>query len=133
MRILSVISLNTYERYGYTYLKEIVLRRADYNKYKILEKDFKNLHLNDFEDLNLLHLQDKINHLSREDKLGIKSYQTKLNLEQPNWDAFDFLFKEYYTIVYKPRAVIYRDKSDQKKMMRENEVHKFNDGTLMRI
>ncbi|GKC48203.1 hypothetical protein Tco_1065925, partial [Tanacetum coccineum] len=100
MRILSVISIKTYERYGYNYLREIVLRRADYKEYKISEKDFKNLHPNDFEDLFLLHLQDKLNHLVNmwirnivikkrvEDlQLGVESYQTKLNLEQPNWDA----------------------------------------------
>nr|GEZ18279.1 hypothetical protein [Tanacetum cinerariifolium] len=50
MRILSVISLKTYERYGYAFLKEIVLRRADYEEHKILKADFKNLHPNDFED-----------------------------------------------------------------------------------
>ncbi|GJT83507.1 hypothetical protein Tco_1057849 [Tanacetum coccineum] len=42
MRILSVVSLKTYERYGYTFLKE----------YKILKADFKNLHPNDFKDLS---------------------------------------------------------------------------------
>ncbi|GKC00957.1 hypothetical protein Tco_0987093 [Tanacetum coccineum] len=45
--------LKTYERYGYTFLKEIFLRRADYNEYKISEADFKNLHPNDFEDMYL--------------------------------------------------------------------------------
>ncbi|GJW38706.1 retrovirus-related pol polyprotein from transposon TNT 1-94 [Tanacetum coccineum] len=50
-----------------------------------------------------------------------------------DWDASDFLFKEDYTIVSKPRAVIYRDMNDQKKMMRETEVHKVSDGTLNRI
>ncbi|GJS25816.1 hypothetical protein Tco_0486436 [Tanacetum coccineum] len=118
MRILSVVSLKTLERYGYAYLKEIVLRRADYKEYKISETDFKNLHPNDFEHLYLLHLQGQLNHLSRDDKvhlfnavnlwirnivikkrvedlqLGIESYQTKLNLTQPDWDASDFLFKE---------------------------------------
>ncbi|GJT39757.1 hypothetical protein Tco_0939622 [Tanacetum coccineum] len=133
MRILSVISIKTYERYGYNYLREIVLRRADYKEYKISEKDFKNLHPNDFEDLFLLHLQDKLNHLPKSDKLGVESYQTKLNLEQPNWDASDFLFKEDYTIVNKPIAVIYKDSDDNKKIMRIDEVHKFSDGTLMRI
>ncbi|GJV37818.1 hypothetical protein Tco_1410295 [Tanacetum coccineum] len=48
MQILSVVSLKTLERYGYAYLKEIVLRRADYQEYKISEADFKNLHPNDF-------------------------------------------------------------------------------------
>nr|GEV91198.1 histone deacetylase 14 [Tanacetum cinerariifolium] len=76
MRILSVVSLKTISRYRYTYLKEIVLHRADYTEYKISESNFKNLHPNDFEDL---------------------------------------------------------DMNDQKKMMRETEVHKFSDGTLNRI
>ncbi|GJT32853.1 hypothetical protein Tco_0923272 [Tanacetum coccineum] len=125
MWILSVVGLRTYKRYGYAFLKEIVLHRANYNEYKISEADFKNLHPNDFEDLYLLHIQDL--------QLGIESYQTKLNLTQPDWDAFDFLFKEDYTIVSKPRAVIYRDKNDHKKMMRETKVHKFSDGTLNRI
>nr|GEX21671.1 hypothetical protein [Tanacetum cinerariifolium]GEY10236.1 hypothetical protein [Tanacetum cinerariifolium] len=40
---------------------------------------------------------------------------------------------EDYTIVSKPKAVIYRDRNDQKKMMRETEVRKFSDGTLNRI
>ncbi|GJR66525.1 hypothetical protein Tco_0012590 [Tanacetum coccineum] len=157
MRILSVISIKTYERYGYNYLREIVLRRADYKEYKISEKDFKNLYPNDFEDLFLLHFQDKLNHLPKSDKvnlhtavnmwiinivirkcvedlqLGVESYQTKLNLEQPNWDASDILFKEDYTIVNKPRAVIYRDRDDNMKMMRIDEVHKFSDEMLMRI
>ncbi|GJY15410.1 hypothetical protein Tco_0385832 [Tanacetum coccineum] len=52
---------------------------------------------------------------------GDVTYQTKLNLTQPDWDAFDFLFKEDYTIVSKPRVVIYRDMNEQKKMMRETE------------
>ncbi|GJY11054.1 hypothetical protein Tco_0379239 [Tanacetum coccineum] len=63
-------------------------------------------------------------------QLEIKSYQTKLNLTQLDCDASGFLFKEYYTIVSKTRAVIYKDINNQKKMMREIEVHKFSDGTL---
>ncbi|GJS01857.1 hypothetical protein Tco_0318365 [Tanacetum coccineum] len=86
---------------------------------RILCADFKNLHPNDFEDMYLLHLQARD--------------QTKLNLTQPDWDASDFLFKEDYTIVSKPRVVIYRDINDQKKMMRETEVHKFSDGTFNMI
>ncbi|GJT61534.1 hypothetical protein Tco_1005067 [Tanacetum coccineum] len=122
MRILSVISIKTYERYGYNYLREIVLRRADYNEYKISEKDFKSLHPNDFEDLNILYIQGKLDHLPKQDKVHLH-----------NADASDFPFKEDYTIVFKPRAVIYRDRDDNRKMMRINEVHKFSDGTLTRI
>ncbi|GJZ00670.1 hypothetical protein Tco_0518099 [Tanacetum coccineum] len=157
MRILSVISVKVFEKYGYNYLREIILRRADYREYKISEKDFKNLHPNDFEDLFLLNIQEKLNHLPKTDKtslhtavnmwirnlvirnrvgdlqLGIESYQTKINLERPNWDAADYYFKEDYTIVPKPRAVVYRDRNNQRKLMRLNELHKFSDGTLTRV
>ncbi|GJY85744.1 hypothetical protein Tco_0499770 [Tanacetum coccineum] len=157
MRILSVISVKVFEKYGYNYLREIILHRVDYQEYKISEKDFKNLHPNDFEDLFLLNIQEKLNHLPKTDKtslhtavnmwirnlvirnrvgdlqLGIESYQTKINLERPNWDAADYYFKEDYTIVPKPRAVVYRDRNDQRKLMRLNELHKFSDGTLTRV
>ncbi|GJY22648.1 hypothetical protein Tco_0396306 [Tanacetum coccineum] len=157
MKILSVVSLKTFSRYDYTFLREIVLRKAEYKEYKISKADFKDLHLDDFVDMYLLYLQGKLNHLSGSDKvhlfnavnlwirnivirkrvedlqLGIKSYQTKLNLIEPSWDATDFLFKEVNNIVSKPRAVIYRDRNNQKKMMRESKVHKFSDGTLTRI
>ncbi|GJZ15092.1 hypothetical protein Tco_0550769 [Tanacetum coccineum] len=128
MRILNVVSLKTYSRYGYTYLREIVLRRANYKEYKISEVDFKNLHPNDFEDLNIV-----IRQYVEDLQLSIESYQTKLNLTQLRWDATGFLFKEDYTIVYKPRVVFYRDRNNQKKMMRETKVYKFNDGMLTRI
>ncbi|GJW39049.1 hypothetical protein Tco_0064894 [Tanacetum coccineum] len=71
MTILSVVSLNTYSRYGYTYMREIVLRRADYKEYKISEVDFKNLHPNDFKDVYLVHLQGKLNHLSGANKVHL--------------------------------------------------------------
>ncbi|GJW75733.1 hypothetical protein Tco_0135103 [Tanacetum coccineum] len=71
MRILSVISVKVFEKYGYNYLREIILRRADYQEYKISEKDFKNLHPNDFEDLFLLNIQEKLNHLPKTDKISL--------------------------------------------------------------
>ncbi|GJW42971.1 hypothetical protein Tco_0071770 [Tanacetum coccineum] len=128
MKILSVVSLKTFSRYSYTFLRKIVLRRANYKEYKISKADFKNLHPNDFEDLNIV-----IRKCMEDLQLGIESYQTKLNLTEPSWNATDFLFKEDYTIFSKPRAIIYRDRNNQKKMMRESEVHKFSDGTLTRI
>ncbi|GJT85395.1 hypothetical protein Tco_1067112 [Tanacetum coccineum] len=104
-----------------------------------------------------LPLGGKLNHLSGSDKvnlfnavnlwirnivirkrvedlqLGIESYQTRLNLTEPSWNATDFLFKEDYTIVSKPRVMIYKDRNNQRKMMRETEVHKFSNNTLTRI
>ncbi|GKA97738.1 hypothetical protein Tco_0825632 [Tanacetum coccineum] len=53
------------------YLREIILRRVDYQEYKISEKDFKNLHPNDFEDLFLLNIQEKLNHLPKTDNTSL--------------------------------------------------------------
>ncbi|GKB54621.1 hypothetical protein Tco_0905374 [Tanacetum coccineum] len=131
-----VIRLNTYERYGYHFLKETVLRKADYNEYKILEAGIKSLHPNDFEDLYLLHLQGQLNHLSDADKLHLfnaVNLWIRNIIIRKRVEDLQLEIEKDYTIVRKPSAVIYRDKNDQKKMMRETEVHKFSDGTLTRI
>ncbi|GJU73488.1 hypothetical protein Tco_1264893 [Tanacetum coccineum] len=60
----------------------IVLRRPDYNEYKISEKDFKSLHPNDFEDLNILHIQGKLDHLPKQDKVNLHN-------------ALDFMVKDF--------------------------------------
>nr|GEX22124.1 reverse transcriptase domain-containing protein [Tanacetum cinerariifolium] len=52
-----VVRIKAYSRYIYDYLSKTVLRRVDLQEHTIAEKDFKNLHLSDFEDLNLLLLQ----------------------------------------------------------------------------
>nr|GEW73048.1 hypothetical protein CTI12_AA475510 [Tanacetum cinerariifolium] len=57
-----------YSRYGYDYLSKIILRRVDFQEQTIVEKDFKNLHPSDFDDLNLLLLQGHLDHLPGSDK-----------------------------------------------------------------
>nr|GEU74574.1 hypothetical protein [Tanacetum cinerariifolium] len=157
MRILSVVRIEIFSMYGYDYMKKIVLRRADLNEHVIAERDFKYLYLSDFEDLYLLNLQGHLNHLPPKDKkilttavnqwtrqlvirqrvedfqLGIKSYQTQLNLTKPQWDATGFEYKHDYTVIDSPRAVIFRDKYGVQMMMCFNEIHKFSDGTLQQI
>ncbi|GJV38835.1 hypothetical protein Tco_1417275 [Tanacetum coccineum] len=71
MRIPQYDHVKVFKKYGYNYLREIILRRADYQEYKISEKDFKNLHPNDFEDLFLLNIQEKLNHLPKTDKTSL--------------------------------------------------------------
>nr|GEX21225.1 hypothetical protein [Tanacetum cinerariifolium] len=68
MRILSVVSIKAYSRYGYDYLSKIVLRIADLQEHMVAEKDFNNLHPSDFENLNLLLLQGHLRHLPSSDK-----------------------------------------------------------------
>ncbi|GJV49556.1 reverse transcriptase domain-containing protein [Tanacetum coccineum] len=102
MRILSVVSLNTYERYGYTFLKEIVLRRADYKEYKISEADFKNLHPNDFEDLYLLHLQGQLNHLSGADKVHLFNAVNLDGTLNRTMDKLDHMVKDFKLFKFNP-------------------------------
>ncbi|GJY84451.1 hypothetical protein Tco_0497827 [Tanacetum coccineum] len=157
MRILCVVRIKAYSRYGYDYLSEIVLRRADHQEHMIDEKDFKNMYPSDFEDLNLLLLQGHLDHLPGSDKrmlstavklwtrnlvirqrvedfqLGIEIYQTQLNLTKPGWDATGYEFKHDYTIIESPRAVVFPVNNNDRKIMRFNEIYKFSDGTLTRI
>nr|GEU56966.1 reverse transcriptase [Tanacetum cinerariifolium] len=149
MRILSVVQIEVFSMCGYDYMKKIVLRRTDLNEHVITERDFKYLYPSDFEDLYLLNLQGHLNHLLSKDKkiittninqwtrhlvirqrvkdfqLGIKSYQTQLNLTKPQWDAMGFEYKHDYTIIDSPRAVMFQDKYRVQMMMSFNEIHKF--------
>ncbi|GJW27844.1 retrovirus-related pol polyprotein from transposon TNT 1-94 [Tanacetum coccineum] len=127
MCILSVVRIKAYSRYGYNYLKEITLRKADHQEYTIAEKDFKNLYPSNFEDLNcfLKRVEDF--------QLGIESYQKQLNLTKPGWDATGFEFKHDYTIIDSPHAVVFPVSNNKRKIMRFNEIYKFSDGTLTNI
>ncbi|GJX50180.1 hypothetical protein Tco_0277025 [Tanacetum coccineum] len=102
MKILSVIRISVDKKFGYGYLKEIVIRRVDLKEYIFNEADFPRLHLNDIEDMYLLKIQNKLHHLTgdeqfdlvnalrpfiqrtvikkRVEELGVESYHTKLNL-----------------------------------------------------
>ncbi|GKC22734.1 hypothetical protein Tco_1024884 [Tanacetum coccineum] len=113
MRILSVVRIKAYSRYGYDYLKEITLRRADHQEYTIAKKDFKNLYPSDFEDLNLLLLQGHLNHLPGSD--------------------IRFEFKHDYTIIDSPHAVVFPISNNERKIMWFNEIYRFSDGTLTNI
>nr|GEX76261.1 hypothetical protein [Tanacetum cinerariifolium] len=87
-------------------LWEIFLQRADLKEHTIAEKDYKNLYLSDFKELNLLLLQ--------------------------GWEAAGYEFKHYYTIIESPRAVVFPVNNNKQRIMRFNEIYKFSDDTLMR-
>nr|GFC81311.1 hypothetical protein [Tanacetum cinerariifolium] len=57
-----------FSMYGYDYMNNIILHRADLNEHVIAERDFKYLYPSDFEDLYLLNLQGHLNHLPPKDK-----------------------------------------------------------------
>nr|GEV24606.1 hypothetical protein [Tanacetum cinerariifolium] len=157
IRILSVVIIEVFSMYGYDYMKKIVLRRADLNEHIIAKRDFKYLYPSNFEDLYLLNLHGYLNHLPPKDKkilttavnlwtrhlviiqqvedfqLGIKSYQTQLNLTKPRWEATCFEYKHDYTIIDSPRPVTFWYRYGVQMIMRFNEIHKFSDDTLHQI
>nr|GEV29821.1 hypothetical protein [Tanacetum cinerariifolium] len=61
---------------------------------------------------------------------GVESYQKKLNLTKPDTYRSDLKRKEAYTAYSNPRGFIYQNKDKQNRLMRIDELHKFNDGTL---
>nr|GEZ49404.1 hypothetical protein [Tanacetum cinerariifolium] len=126
MRILSVVRIKAFLRYGYDYLSEIILRRVDFQEHKIAEIDFKNLYPSDFEDLNMLLLQGHFDHLSGFDKRML-SIATQLNLTKPGWDAKGFKFKHDYTIIESPRVVVFlvnnHERNFDHEVQRDVQVH----------
>ncbi|GKD54927.1 hypothetical protein Tco_1288314 [Tanacetum coccineum] len=143
--------------FPYHYLKEIVVKRANQKDYRLKETDFPRLHLNDIEDMFLLYFQNKLHHLDgniqtdlavalwffiqrivlkhivEDVQLGVESYQTKLNLTRPQVSALGVDDQEPYTIFYKPRGVIYKSGNGNMCLMREDEVYKFGDATIMKV
>ncbi|GJZ77771.1 hypothetical protein Tco_0642443 [Tanacetum coccineum] len=92
-----------------------------------LEKDFKNLKQTILKICVLLNIKKELNHSAQDNKTIFTLHQ------HVDKKPADYYFKEDYTIVTKPTAVVYRDRNDQRKLMRLNELHKFSDGTSTRV
>ncbi|GJV76691.1 hypothetical protein Tco_1508275 [Tanacetum coccineum] len=63
-------------------------------------------------------------------KLGVESYQKKLNLTRPNTYRSDLKRMSAYTTYSNPRGFIYQNKDKKNRLMRIDELYKFSDGTL---
>ncbi|GKB14653.1 hypothetical protein Tco_0848576 [Tanacetum coccineum] len=155
--ILGVKSVSVKKLHRYGYLEEIVVKRSDQQLYKFKECDFVDLHLNDIEDMLLLAVQHKLFHLDGSDivefivalrmftrslilkrrvkdlKLGVESYQKKLNITKPQKTFPEIEFKEPYTPSYDPPGIVYEDLNKQKRLLRADELYKFSDGTLKSV
>ncbi|GJU18908.1 hypothetical protein Tco_1146874 [Tanacetum coccineum] len=73
-------------------------------------------------DLNLILLQDHLDHLPGSDKRMLSTA-----------DATGYEFKHDYTIIESPRAIVFPVNNNERKIMRFNKIYKFSDGTLTRI
>ncbi|GKD52400.1 hypothetical protein Tco_1281376 [Tanacetum coccineum] len=131
MRILSVTSVTVDEWYGYSHLKEIVVRRAYQKLYKFMEGDFLRLHMNDIKDMLLLVTQNKLNNLDDNFivhlAVGLHMYTRRIVIQSR---VKDLQLGAPYTTLFEPQGVTYEDMLKRKRLMRTKELYKFSDGTL---
>nr|GEX27310.1 hypothetical protein [Tanacetum cinerariifolium] len=109
--------------HDYKHLDWITVCRDDDKLYKFKKGDFKRLRIQDIEDMLLLLRVEDL-------KLGVESYQKKLNLTKLDTYRTNLKCKEAYTAYFNPRGFIYKNKDKQNRLMRIDELHKFSDGKL---
>nr|GEV54936.1 hypothetical protein [Tanacetum cinerariifolium]GEW02330.1 hypothetical protein [Tanacetum cinerariifolium] len=66
-------------------------------------------------------------------QLGVKSYQKKLNITKPETFRSDISNRSPYTAYNNPQGIIYQYKYKRNRLMRLDELYKFNDGTLTSV
>ncbi|GKA30396.1 hypothetical protein Tco_0716701 [Tanacetum coccineum] len=105
---LWVAYVKVMRKHGYGYLEEIVVRRADKGLYRFKEGD----DVADFAIALRMFTRCLVTQKRVEDlQLGVKSYQKNINVTKPN--------------TTRPYL--------RKRLMRSDELYKFNDGTLTRL
>ncbi|GKF19872.1 hypothetical protein Tco_0068510, partial [Tanacetum coccineum] len=121
------------------------------------EGDFPRLRINDIEDMLLLLIQNWLTNLSGDDvadfaialrmftrslviqkqvedlKLGVESYQKKINVTKPDTTRPDLGKRHPYAPYKDPQGFIYVDHYKRNRLMRSDELYKFSDGTLTRL
>ncbi|GJV06919.1 hypothetical protein Tco_1344575 [Tanacetum coccineum] len=154
---LWVTRVEVMRKHGYGYLREIEVRRADNDLYTFKEGNFLRLRINDIEDMLLLIVQNKLTNLLGDDvsdfaialrmftrsmviqkrvkdlHLGVESYQEKINVTKPKTTRPDLRKKDPYNPYQDPQGFIYVDTQRRNRLMRSDELYKFNDGTLTRL
>ncbi|GJT40847.1 hypothetical protein Tco_0940712 [Tanacetum coccineum] len=156
-RILAVTHVKVMRKHGYGYLEEIVVRRADNVLYRFKEGDFPRIRINDIEDMLILVVQNRLINLSGDDvadftiairmctrslviqkrvedlKLGVESYQKKINVTKPDTTRLDLRKRHLYTPYKDSQGFIYVDDFERNRLMLSDKLYKFSDGTLTRL
>ncbi|GKE13544.1 retrovirus-related pol polyprotein from transposon TNT 1-94, partial [Tanacetum coccineum] len=124
-RITEVVRITTDQPHGLDFMEQIIVMRENDKLDSFSEADFKYLNKSDIEDLYYLY---------RNKKLGIKSYQVKVNLTAPTLTFPGIEAHEPYSIVDKPTtSLIYLNSKDEKRVMYLVEIVKFCDATLEKV
>ncbi|GJZ35470.1 hypothetical protein Tco_0581287 [Tanacetum coccineum] len=123
--ITEVVRITIDQQYGLDFMEQIIIMRENDKPYSFSEADFKYLNKNDIEDLYYL-CQNK--------KLGIESYQIKVNLTAPTLTFPGIEAHDSYSIVDKPNTgLIYLNNKNEKRVMYLVEIVKFCDATLEKV
>nr|GFA09162.1 hypothetical protein [Tanacetum cinerariifolium] len=111
------------QMYDYGHLEEIQVHRDDYKLYTFRVGDFKRLCLQDIEDLLLLLVQQNLTNLTIDERLdlnvALRMYTRRIVIQRR---VEDLQLDTY--------RIIYVDQYRRKKLLRADELHKFNDGML---
>ncbi|GKB55163.1 hypothetical protein Tco_0905916 [Tanacetum coccineum] len=124
-----VKKFNPYARYSVEHWKnphaKIFYIKKQKEPRKPKEADYKNLNKNDIQDMYLLIVNGK---------LGVESYQQKVNLTAPTITFPGIEKYKVFSIVSEPvYGTIYKNSKKEKRVMRHQEIHKLCDATLKRV
>ncbi|GJZ92766.1 hypothetical protein Tco_0664831 [Tanacetum coccineum] len=157
LRIKSIIRIDFKKKWGYGFLRSVIVRRSDDEEYEFSYADLPRLSVNDVEDMYLLQVQDKLHHLplkfvkdfnnsllmfirrtvikNRVEviQLGVESYQRTLNLTKPIMFFEEIDQRIPFTMTTMHKEVVYLNQYNIKSLMKLSEVKKFYDGTLVKI
>nr|GEV15158.1 hypothetical protein [Tanacetum cinerariifolium] len=93
MQIISVISLKSYERYGYNYLLEIVIHRADYKEDRNNQKKMMQIsEVHKFSDRTLTRIRDKLDFMVKDYVL----FKYNPRMEKRIWTENDKMRSQYF-------------------------------------
>ncbi|GJX23387.1 hypothetical protein Tco_0227832 [Tanacetum coccineum] len=124
-KIFQIIKTYWELRHEHKFITEIIIRRENGSIVSITESDYKNLNKNAIEDIYLLIVNVK---------LGVESYQQKVNLTTPIVTFSGIKKYKVFFIVSEPvYDIIYKNNKKEKIVMRHQEIHKFRDATLKRV
>nr|GEX07312.1 hypothetical protein [Tanacetum cinerariifolium] len=124
-KIVKIIKTSYEIGHEYKFITEIIVRRFNGEIKPITEPDYKYLNKNDMEDMYLLCINDK---------LGIESYQHKVNLTAPTISFSGIEESELFNIVSElVCGMIYENSKKEKRVMVHKEIHKLCDATLKRV
>nr|GFB62770.1 hypothetical protein [Tanacetum cinerariifolium] len=102
-----------------------------YSKRRIIAvTDLKIVEWHNYKHLDWIKVRRDDDKLYKFKEGDFKSYQKRLNLTKPDMYQSDLKRREAYTAYSNPRGFIYQNKDKKNRLMRIDELHKFNDGTL---